>query len=94
MNSPKRIKPDVVTYGDHEIITPDTSKLRKLVRPAAPGDDDPVARAEQALAQISGEFSSLDDRRMRAARCRAPQGQGNRPEQADRDRSCSCRRTT
>jgi len=58
MNNPKRIKPDVVTYGDHEIITPDTSKLRKLVRAAAPGDDDPVARAEKALAQISGEFST------------------------------------
>ena len=58
MNSPKRTKPDVVTYGDHEIITPDTSKLRKLVRAAAPGEEDPVARAERALAQISGEFST------------------------------------
>jgi hypothetical protein len=58
MNSPKRIKPDVVTYGDHEIITPDTSKMRKLVRAAAPGDEDPVARAENALALISGEFST------------------------------------
>jgi hypothetical protein len=58
MNSPKRIKPDVVTYGDHEIITPDTSKMRKLVRAAAPGDEDPVARAESALALISGEFST------------------------------------
>lgn len=58
MNTPKRAKPDVVTYGDHEIITPDSSKMRKLVRAAAPGDDDPVARAEQALAQISGEFST------------------------------------
>jgi hypothetical protein len=58
MNSPKRIKPDVVTYGDHEIITPDTSKMRKLVRAAAPGDEDPVARAENALALISDEFST------------------------------------
>ena len=56
MNSPKRAKPDVVTYGDHELITPDTSKLRKLLRQAHPADDDPVARAEAALAQISGEF--------------------------------------
>ncbi len=38
MNDPEAQKPDIVTYGDHEIITPDTSKLRKLVRPAAPGD--------------------------------------------------------
>lgn len=51
-------KPDVITYGDHEIISPDHSKLRKLVRPATPGEDDPVARAEAALAQISGEFTS------------------------------------
>jgi chemotaxis protein histidine kinase CheA len=58
MNAPKRSKPDVVTYGDHEVITPDTSKMRKLVRQAVPGDDDPVARAEAAMAQISGEFST------------------------------------
>lgn len=58
MNAPKRAKPDVVTYGDHEVITPDTSKMRKLVRQAMPGEEDPVARAEAAMAQISGEFSS------------------------------------
>ena len=50
-------KPDVVTYGDHEIITPDTRKLRRLLRPALAGEDDPVARAEEALATISGDFS-------------------------------------
>jgi chemotaxis protein histidine kinase CheA len=54
----KRAKADTVTYGDHEVITPDTGKMRKLVRQARPGDDDPIARAEQALAQISGEFST------------------------------------
>jgi hypothetical protein len=58
MNSPKRAKADTVTYGDHEVITPDSSKMRKLVRQALPGDDDPIARAEEALAQISGEFST------------------------------------
>ena len=58
MATPKRAKPDVVTYGDHEMITPDTSKLRKLVRQATSSDHDPVARAEAALAQISGEFSA------------------------------------
>jgi hypothetical protein len=57
MASDKPSKPDVVTYGDHEIITPDTRKLRKLLRPALPGEDDPVARAEEALATISSEFS-------------------------------------
>ena len=57
MASKKPTKADVITYGDHEVITPDTSKLRKLIRPAAPDEPDPVARAEEALAQISGEFT-------------------------------------
>ena len=57
MASDRPSKPDVVTYGDHEMITPDTSKLRKMLRPALPGEDDPVARAEEALAAISGDFS-------------------------------------
>src|SRR4029079_18757755 len=57
MASDRPSKPDVVTYGDHEIITPDTRKLRRLLRPALPGEDDPVARAEEALATISGDFS-------------------------------------
>jgi len=58
MASGKRSKPDVATYGDHEIITPDTTKLRKMVRAALPGEADPVERAEAALAAISGDFSN------------------------------------
>jgi len=58
MATAKSEKPDVVTYGDHEIITPDTSKLRKMLRAALPGEADPVARAEQALAAISGDFGN------------------------------------
>lgn len=53
----------VTTYGDHEVIVPE-NKLRKAVSndPLAPGEsDDPVARAEQALAELSGEFSSWMD---------------------------------
>ncbi len=57
MPSERPSKPDVVTYGDHEMITPDTRKLRKSLRPALPGEQDPVARAEEALAAISGDFS-------------------------------------
>ena len=57
MASGKSSKPDVVTYGDHEMITPDTSKLRKTLRPALPGEDDPIARAEEALAAISSDFN-------------------------------------
>ena len=47
------------TYGDHEVIVPE-NKLRKVVssRPLEPGEDDPVARAEKALADLSGEFAS------------------------------------
>jgi HPt (histidine-containing phosphotransfer) domain-containing protein len=47
------------TYGDHEVIMPE-NKLRKAVsmQPWAPGDDDPIARAEKALAELSTEFGS------------------------------------
>ena len=55
--SSKSAKPDVITYGDHELITPDTRKFRKTVRLAQPDEDDPVTRAEAALAAISSEFS-------------------------------------
>jgi HPt (histidine-containing phosphotransfer) domain-containing protein len=51
----------VATYADHEVITPQ-NKLRKAVsdKPFDP-DDDPVARAEKALAELSTEFSSWMD---------------------------------
>jgi HPt (histidine-containing phosphotransfer) domain-containing protein len=51
----------VTTYGDHELITPQNN-LRKAVsdRPFDPNDD-PVARAERALAELSSEFSSWMD---------------------------------
>ena len=55
---PKSAKPDVVTYGDHEMISPDTSKFRKAVLPPSDDDQDPVARAEAALSKISSEFST------------------------------------
>ena len=61
MASEKLSRPDILTYGDHEVITPDTRKLRRAVSAARPGDDDPVARAEQALAQISNEFATWMD---------------------------------
>jgi len=49
--------PSVVTYADHEIITPPNG-LRKAVASAGPDDDDPVARAEAALVQLSSEFTA------------------------------------
>jgi hypothetical protein len=57
MASGRPSKPDIITYGDHELITPDTRSLRKTLRPAASGEADPIARAEEALAAISADFS-------------------------------------
>jgi len=51
-------KPDltsVKTFADHEVITP-PNRLSDAVGRAIDGDD-PVARAEAALAQLSSEFS-------------------------------------
>ncbi len=47
----------VATYADHEVITP-PHKLRKAVAPAAEADDDPIARAEAALVELSSEFAA------------------------------------
>jgi hypothetical protein len=76
MTSAKPAKPDVITYGDHEVITPDTSKLRKTVHPAQANDPDPVVGAEQALASLSGEFPAWmveECERLDAARRRVKQ---------------------
>ena len=48
--------PSVCTYADHEVITP-PHRLRKAVALGTNAADDPVARAEAALAQLSGEFA-------------------------------------
>src|SRR6476660_1044539 len=52
----------VVTYSDHEVITPE-NKLRVAVTKGTPdqGFQDPVARAEKALAELSPEFASWMD---------------------------------
>jgi hypothetical protein len=54
--------PAVVTFADHEVITP-ANKLRKAVSTVTSLDpnDDPVARAEAALAQLSVEFDGWMD---------------------------------
>jgi HPt (histidine-containing phosphotransfer) domain-containing protein len=55
-------KPDnamVATFADHEVITP-PNRLRKFIS-TAPGKgpfEDPVARAEKAVAKLAKEFSS------------------------------------
>jgi len=59
--APSKNTAAVTTYGDHEVIVPE-NKLRKAVstKPFAPGDD-PIARAEAALADLSSEFSTWMD---------------------------------
>jgi HPt (histidine-containing phosphotransfer) domain-containing protein len=52
--------PAVTAYRDHEVITP-PHKLRKAVAKPSAMIDDPIARAEQALAQLSSEFSTWMD---------------------------------
>ncbi|MGO9699623.1 MAG: Hpt domain-containing protein, partial [Xanthobacteraceae bacterium] len=62
--------PSVATFADHEVITP-PNKLRKALAPASDPDDDPVARAEAALAQLSSEFAGwmyAECERLEAAR--------------------------
>jgi chemotaxis protein histidine kinase CheA len=62
MSGTKSQKPSVVTYFDHEVITP-PNKLRHAISTTRSnqGAVDPVARAEQALAQLSTEFSGWMD---------------------------------
>jgi chemotaxis protein histidine kinase CheA len=72
MSKAKPGKPSIATYADHEVITPPNrlSGAVSRMRTANP-DDDPVARAERALAQISSEFSGWMDEeceRLSAAR--------------------------
>jgi len=55
MSRRKDDAPSVATYADHEVITP-PHELRKAVSLAADAGDDPVARAEAALAELSSEF--------------------------------------
>jgi HPt (histidine-containing phosphotransfer) domain-containing protein len=56
MNARKDNSPSVATFADHEVITP-PHPLRRVIAQAPNSDDDPVARAEAALAQLSTEFA-------------------------------------
>ncbi len=53
----KDMSPSVATYADHEVITP-PHRLRKAVTAATEGNDDPIARADAALKQLSSEFGA------------------------------------
>jgi HPt (histidine-containing phosphotransfer) domain-containing protein len=70
MVSRSNTAPSVATFPDHEVITP-PNKLRKALAPTSAPDDDPVACAEAALAQLSSEFAGWMDaecERLEAAR--------------------------
>ena len=62
MVPPKQNSTATATFSDHEVITPG-NKLRKAVSVNALqlSEDDPVARAEKALADLSTEFSTWMD---------------------------------
>jgi len=55
MAASKSPKPAVARFADHEVITPPHKLGRVVGRGAA--EDDPVARAEAALAQLSSQFT-------------------------------------
>jgi len=55
MSRRKDDAPSVATYADHEVITP-PHELRRALAPATDPNDDPVARAEAALGELSSEF--------------------------------------
>jgi HPt (histidine-containing phosphotransfer) domain-containing protein len=54
-------RPTVATYEDHEVIVP-PNRLQKAVAMAKPAGFDPIARAEEALGNLAGEFSVWMDR--------------------------------
>jgi HPt (histidine-containing phosphotransfer) domain-containing protein len=58
MAKPKRATLEVKAFADHHVITPPNSLSSVLRRVAEKDLDDPVARAEKALAGLSGEFKS------------------------------------
>jgi HPt (histidine-containing phosphotransfer) domain-containing protein len=57
MSRRKDDSPSVATFADHEVITP-PHELRKAIAPVTDVTDDPVARAEAALAELSSEFGT------------------------------------
>ena len=84
MASDRPSKPDVVTYGDHEMITPDTRKLRKTAAAGAARRGRPGRPRRRGAGGDLRRLLAMDARRMRAARRRPPQGQG----------TAACRRQT
>ena len=88
MASPKPAKPDVITYGDHEFITPDTRQAAQDAAAGGPRRAGPGRlRGGSAGADLQ-RVLDLDERRMRAPRRRPPQGQGRSVCRRRPSRSC------
>jgi hypothetical protein len=71
MSKPPAEPAKTVVYSDHELITPDHRPLQQALVRAMPGDEDPIARAEQALGKLSRDFAKWmadDCQRLDAAR--------------------------
>jgi chemotaxis protein histidine kinase CheA len=70
MAKDKPTTPQIQTFADHHVIT-QPNPLRKVLRRVSEENlDDPVARAEKALASLSGEFKnwmSIEADRLSAA---------------------------
>jgi HPt (histidine-containing phosphotransfer) domain-containing protein len=60
MAAKKSEKPAVKAFADHDVIMP-ANKLRHAVAKPGAHDDDPIARAEKALEELSEEFSAWMD---------------------------------
>lgn len=74
MSTPKSDTPTITAFGDHDLIVP-SHKLGRVVTVTdgeVTPDPEPVARAEAALAELSGEFTQwmqAECDRLDSARC-------------------------
>jgi len=60
MSQDRNDGPTVARYPDHEVIVP-PNRLQKAVTVAKPVGYDPIARAEEALGNLAGEFTEWMD---------------------------------
>lgn len=59
MAPPAKSKASVQTFGDHEVIMPDANLRHAVLKgPPPPEEENPVARAEEALASLADQFDT------------------------------------
>lgn len=61
--APRKNTAAIATYGDHEVIVPENKLRGAILAKTGEGaeQEDPIARAEQALADLSGQFGTWMD---------------------------------